>query len=79
MRAFPCNTNLSFGCERRRAFALPLPRRRPRIYRNRLAVTNIGPVDVFRGRPGRRNRLIPRRRGNINSVIRNNPYLNIVL
>jgi len=79
VRAFPCNTNLSFGCERRRAFALPFPRRRPKIYRERLGVTNIGPLDVFRGRPGRRNRLGPRRRGNINSVIRNNPYLNIGL
>ena len=70
VRAFPCDTNLSFGCERRRAFPLPLPSRRPKVYRERLPGRRL--------RPGRRHRLgLPGRAGG--SVLRRNPYLNILL
>jgi len=78
VRAFPCNTPLPFGCQRRRAYPLPFPRRRPKIYRERLAF----PVDdLLDARPGPRFRntlespFVPRR--NLNSVLRNNPYLYI--
>jgi len=70
VRAFPCTTNLSFGCERRRAFPLPLPSRRPKVYRERLPGRRL--------RPGRRHRLgLPGGAGG--SVLRRNPYLNILL
>jgi len=32
VRAFPCTDSLPFACERRRAYPLPLPRARPRLY-----------------------------------------------
>ena len=69
VRAFPCDANLSFGCERRRAFPLPLPARRPSIYRERRPVPRL--------RPGRRHRLGLGVRGR--GRFRGNPYLNIVL
>ena len=77
VRAFPCSTPLSFGCQRRRAFPLPLPRRRPKIYRERITFPDDD--DVLDARLGPRFRntfngpLAPRR--NFNSVLRNNPYL----
>jgi len=66
VKAFPCSENLPFACQRRRAYALPLPRSRPRIYR--------------RPRPRSRPILRPVRRGGIfrrriSGSIKNNPYL----
>lgn len=73
VRAFPCDTNLSFGCQRRRAFPLPVPRRRPKIYQEKI----VAPVDFPVSRPIFRSSINRRNRLNYNVVLRNNPYLHI--
>jgi len=73
VRAFPCSSRLPFGCQRRRAYPLPLPARRPKVYRERLNI----PVDVGLSlpRPGVRRRISRPR--SFNSLLRSNPYLYI--
>merc|ERR1712117_286245 len=67
VRAFPCSTNLAFGCQRRRAYPLPLPRRRPKIYQEKIRVHSHNDVDI-----------VPRpsvRRNDYNLLLRRNPFL----
>jgi len=70
VRAFPCTTNLNFGCQRRTAFPLAAPRARPRLYTE----PRLRPVaSVDRLQPRRRPVLARRRpfRGSL----RQNPFL----
>ena len=80
VRAFPCSTPLSFGCQRRRAFPLPLPSARPRVYRPRPRTVSFADTELGLGAA------LPRRRTGFrssvfggrgfNSLARSNPYLN---
>ena len=76
VRAFPCSTRLSFGCQRRRTFPLPLPSGRPRVYRERITFPEEGGLGLVpRPRLGHRRRL--GRPRSFHSLLRSNPYLYI--
>lgn len=79
VRAFPCSTQLAFGCERRRAYPLPLPRRRPRIWTPQ-AVRHPSNQPAPRRRHGlgpvfRNSFFGGRSNYNANVLLRSNPYL----
>eukprot|EP00090_Calanus_glacialis_P014339 TRINITY_DN2312_c0_g1_i2.p1 TRINITY_DN2312_c0_g1~~TRINITY_DN2312_c0_g1_i2.p1 ORF type:complete len:330 (-),score=69.34 TRINITY_DN2312_c0_g1_i2:58-1047(-) len=79
VRAFPCTDSHSFACERRRAYSLPLPRSRPRVYQ---PAASMGCTGGCGRRP--RNRVRPRLRTlqreailarRYQGAIRSNPFL----
>ena len=76
VRAFPCTDSLSFACERNRAYPLPLPRSRPRVYntsgsRSQIYVVSNGRRARYGSRSRMRDILARRYQGSI----RNNPFL----